>query len=90
MKMTAEFPSDDTPATKSIRLKITLDEGDTIRLGAILDPEDAEEPKWTSSNKKVATVSSSGKVKAISEGTATIKCRSGGKTLKIKLVVEAA
>lgn len=89
MKMTAEFPSNDTPATKSIRLKITLDEGETLRLGAILDPEDAEEPKWTSSNKEVATVSKSGKITAKSAGTATIKCKSGGKTLKIKLVVEA-
>lgn len=88
MKMSAEFPSSDTPATKSIRLKITLNEGDALRLGAVIDPEDAEEPKWTSSNKEVATVSKSGKITAVSAGTATIKCKSGGKTLRVKLVVE--
>lgn len=43
---------------------------------------------WSSSNKKIATVSSKGKVKAVKTGTATIKARVGGKTYSCKIKVE--
>ena len=42
---------------------------------------------WTSSNKKVATVNSSGKVTAKGAGTATITLKSGGKTYACKVRV---
>lgn len=45
-------------------------------------------PKFSSSNKKVTTVTSSGKVKGIKKGTATIKVKTNGLTLKCKVTVQ--
>lgn len=52
----------------------TLDIGDEKTLGYSITPEDAtnQEVSYSSSDKSVATVDNSGKVKAIAEGTATI------------------
>lgn len=44
--------------------------------------------KWSSSNKKIATVSSKGKVTAKKAGTTYIKAKVNGKTLKCKVVVK--
>jgi len=44
--------------------------------------------KWTSSNKSVATVSSSGKITAKKAGTATITAKVNGKSLKCKVTVK--
>ena len=43
--------------------------------------------KWTSSNKKVATVNSKGKVTAKKKGTATITAKVGNKKYKCKITV---
>ena len=43
---------------------------------------------WKSSNKKVATVSKKGKVKAKKKGKATITAKAGGKKLSCKVIVE--
>lgn len=46
---------------------------------------------WTSSNKKVATVSSTGKVTAVANGTATIKVKTAnGKMASVKATVKTA
>ena len=45
---------------------------------------------WSSTNKKVATVSKTGVVKAKKAGNATIKAKVGGTTLKCKILVFAA
>lgn len=42
---------------------------------------------WSSSNKKIATVSKTGKVKALKAGEVTIKAKVAGKTLKCKVLV---
>lgn len=42
---------------------------------------------WTSSNKKIATVSNKGKVKGIKKGSATIKAKVSGKTYSAKVTV---
>lgn len=44
-------------------------------------------PKFSSNNKKVATVNSSGKVRGVSNGTATIKVNTNGLVLKCKVKV---
>ena len=69
-------PEDTVPVT-SIKLnksKATLNVGKKITLKATVSPEDATDQsvKWKSSNKSVATVSSSGKVTAVGAGTAKI------------------
>ena len=45
--------------------------------------------KWSSSNKKVATVNSKGKVTAKKKGTVTITAKVGSKKYKCKITVEA-
>ena len=45
--------------------------------------------KWTSSNKKVATVNSKGKVTAKKKGTATITAKVSGKKYKCKITVKS-
>lgn len=52
-------------------------EGNNLQLQAIPTPSNTDYHvyKWSSSNTSVATVSSSGLVTAVSEGTATITCR---------------
>lgn len=65
----------------SIKLSATsasITKGYTKTLKATVSPSNASVPgvKWTSSNTKVATVSSKGKVTAVSVGTATITCTS--------------
>lgn len=45
---------------------------------------------WASSNKKVATVTGSGQVKAVAPGTATISVKADGVTLKCKVTVKKA
>lgn len=42
---------------------------------------------WSSSNKKIATVSKTGKVKALKAGEVIIKAKVAGKTLKCKILV---
>ncbi len=52
--------------------------GKKIKLSA---PEDAGEVTWTSSNPKIATVSSAGKVKGKKAGTVTITAAANGQTV---------
>jgi uncharacterized protein YjdB len=58
----------------------TLYVGATISLKATVAPDDASYPAvtWTSSNNAVATVDTSGKVKAVGEGSATITAAADG------------
>ena len=44
--------------------------------------------KWTSTNKKVATVSKTGKVVAKKKGTAVVRVKVGKRVLKCKVVVK--
>lgn len=69
----------------------TLEIGKTYTLKATVKPSDAsnQSVKWSTSNKKVATVSSSGKVTAVGNGTATITVKTvdGSKTATFKVTV---
>ena len=44
--------------------------------------------KWTSSNKKIATVTSKGVVKGLKKGTATITAKAGKKVVRFKIKVK--
>ena len=80
---------------KSIKLNktsATLKKGKSLTLKATISPSSANNKAviWTSSNKKVATVSSKGVVKAVGNGTATItvKAKDGsGKKATCKITV---
>ena len=70
----------------------TLNIGDTLDLTTVFTPKDAlGKVIWSTSHKKVATVSSSGKVKAVGEGVTTIEAEvtgagDGSATIKITVV----
>lgn len=69
------------PTTKT---KATVVKGATYKLGA----KSNTSIKYSSSNKKVAKVSSKGVVTAIKAGTATITVKSGSVTRKVKITVK--
>ena len=69
----------------------TITAGKTFRLAAWPQPSNAtnKQVTWTSSNTAVATVSSTGLVKAVKKGTATITVKTvdGGYTAACKITV---
>ena len=66
--------------------KKTIYVGDTFTLKVT---ETKSKIKWSSSNKKVATVNSKGKVKGIGKGTAKITATVGGKKYTCKVTVKS-
>ena len=75
---------------------VSMDEGETKQLTATITPSYATEKiTWTSSNDEVATVSSNGLVKGVSEGTAVITANCGSVSAKCtfkitKVIVNAS
>lgn len=70
---------------------LTLNAGEEATLVATVLPEDCNRPvKWTSSDEKIATVSSTGKVVALAEGTVTITVTVGSLSKTCTLTVEKA
>ena len=82
-------PTVPTKVTLS-KTSATLAVGKSLTLTKTVTPTDAETSyTWTSSNKAVATVTSSGVVKAVAAGTATITVKtSNGKTATCKVTVK--
>ncbi len=86
-----------TPTIKVSKIKLNkswvgLDKGKSVTLKATVSPSNANNKAvtWTSSNSRVATVSSSGKVIAKAAGTATITCSAkdgSGKRATCKITV---
>lgn len=89
--LTATYPSKDSEeisgsSGKISYLTLEMEVGDTIRLGTVTEPADAD-VTWSTSKSKVATVSASGKVTAKKEGSAIITAKSGSSVKKIKIIV---
>ena len=63
---------------KLSKTKAAIEKGKTLTLKATITPSDLADKSvtWKSSNTKVATVTSKGKVKGVKVGTATITCTS--------------
>lgn len=73
----------------TVSRKQTLKKGKKVTLKVAKTPFTAQDAvKWTSSNKKVATVTSKGVVKGLKKGTATITAKSGKKVVKFKVTVK--
>jgi uncharacterized protein YjdB len=68
---------------------VTLKQNETVQLTASVSPSDATDKTvtWTSSNTTVATVDSTGKVKALKEGSAVITAKAGDKTATCSITV---
>jgi hypothetical protein len=76
---------------KSVKLSkssLTLTVGKTYTLGVIINGRSSGRLTWSSSNKKVATVSNSGKVMALRAGSSTIMVNVGGKTATCNITVD--
>ncbi len=70
-------------------LQLTLKKGKSYKLKAELKPLTAgEKVTYRTSNKKIASVSSKGKIKAVKKGTATITIASGSKKVTCKVTVK--
>lgn len=79
-------------ATKSITnlpKQITLKKGKKQKLDPILNPiSSTDKITYSTSNKKVVTVSSKGEIKAVKKGKATITVKAGKKSFKISVTVK--
>jgi uncharacterized protein YjdB len=68
---------------------VTLKKGKTSQIEAAVTPVTSQQKvTYTSSNKKVATVNSKGKITAKKKGTTIITVQSGKKTTKVKVTVK--
>ena len=78
------------PASHSFSTwKATLKKGKTLTLKPAVTPlTSVQKVTYRSSNKKVATVTSKGVIKAKKKGTAVITVKSGSKTAKCKITVK--
>jgi uncharacterized protein YjdB len=75
---------------KLSKSKVSIKKGKTVTLKATVSPSSLADKSvaWTSSNTKVATVTSEGKVKGVKYGTATITCTSStGQSATCKVTV---
>lgn len=78
-----------TTKIKNVTKKLTLKKGESKTLKPVLQPlYSTQKLTYKSSNKKVVTVSSSGKLKAKKKGTATITVKSGSVSVKCKVTVK--
>ena len=83
------FVGDADAGSKTLNLttdSYTLSQGKTLHLK--INGVKAKKVKWKSSNKKVATVSKNGTVKAVKSGNATISGKYKGITFKTKITVK--
>ena len=72
---------------KLSKTKVTLSVGESVKLKVT---GTKKKVKWSSSNKKVATVSKAGKVTGKKAGKATITAKVNGKKLKCTIKVQKA
>ena len=78
-----------TTQITGLKKKLKIKKGKKVTLKPVLVPGDSSEPiTFKTSNKKIATVSSKGVIKAKKKGKATITVTSGKISVKIKVIVK--
>ena len=88
-KIVVTVPKVKTTEIKGVKTDLTLKRGKTYRIKAKAYPTNTDEKiTYTSSNKKLATVTSKGVIKAVKKGKVTITVKSGRKTVKMQLTVK--
>lgn len=85
-KLTVTYPTEEKEVKISY-LGLTMKKGDTLQLSAILTGG-KEKTTWTSSKKKVASITSSGKVTAKKKGSTIITAKCGDSVVKLKITVK--
>ena len=74
---------------KNVGKKLTMKAKGTLKLAAAVSPVTSKQKvTYSSSNKKIATVTSKGVIKAKKKGKVTITVKSGKKSYKIKITVK--
>lgn len=74
---------------KAVSHKLSLKKGTRLTLKTIVNPVTSRQKvTYTTSNRKIITVSSKGVVKGLKKGTAYITVKSGSKSYKIKVTVK--
>ncbi len=86
LKLSATYPTESNDVKISY-LGLTMKKGDTLQLSAILTGG-KEKTTWTSSKKKVASITSSGKVTAKKKGSTIITAKCGDSVVKLKITVK--
>ena len=91
-KITIKAPDISVTGISLDKTSVSLKKGETTTLKATVKPDNATNKAvtYTSSNTKVATVNSSGKVTAVGGGKATITAKSGSKTATCTVTVNVA
>ncbi len=89
IKVTVQKSAVKTKKISGISKKLTLKKKQRHALKPVLAPITSQDKiKYSTSNKKVATVSSKGVITAKKKGTATITVRAGKKSVKCKITVK--
>ncbi|MGN0170023.1 MAG: Ig-like domain-containing protein [Lachnospiraceae bacterium] len=79
------------PSTRypSVQLTMTLNKGNSLKLGTIISPQSASKKlTWSTSDKSIVSVTSKGKITAKKVGEATITAKCNGTVIKIKVIVQ--
>ena len=86
--VTVTVPKTKTTAI-TVKTSVTVKKGKTIALNAKKTPANSDQKiTYTSANKKIATVTSAGKIKGVKKGTTTITVKSGSITKKVQVTVK--
>lgn len=88
-KIVVTVPKVKTTKITGVKTSLTLKRGKSYRIRAKAYPTNTDEKiTYTSSNKKIATVTSKGVIKAVKKGKVTITVKSGRKSVKMQLTVK--
>ena len=88
IKVTVQKGKIKTKSISGLKKKVTVNKGKTLKLTPVLSPQTSQEKiSYSSSNKKVATVSSKGIIKGIKAGTTKITVKSGTKKFVVTVTV---
>lgn len=88
IKVTVQKGKIKTKSISSLKKKVSVNKGKTLKLTPVLSPQTSQEKiSYSSSNKKVATVSSKGIIKGIKAGTTKITVKSGTKKFVVTVTV---
>ena len=88
IKVTVQSTSVKTTSITGLKKKVSVEKGKTVKLKPVLNPITSQDPiKYSSSNPKIASVSSKGVIKGLKGGTAKITVKSGNKKFIVTVTV---
>lgn len=89
IKVTVQKGKIKTKSISGLKKKVSVNKGKTLKLTPVLSPQTSQEKiSYSSSNKKIATVSSKGVITARKKGSTTITIKSGKISVKCKVTVK--